>query len=268
MGEKATSLIWEPLFAGKFADFAEDISLTWFWARIKKRTSSLAYPVGGFKAFADKLSSKIKDLGGEILMNNEINDISLLKDFNKIIITIPTPTFLKITNKLPKDYIKKLSSINHLSALTLILVLKEPFLKNTYWLNITNQSFPFLALVEHTNFMDSNHYGGSHILYIGNYLPPDHPYLKMSAKELLEIFDPYLKKINPTYHLSLITYHLFSQPFAQPVVTVGYQKLIPTFQTPIKGVYLANMDMVYPWDRGTNYAVEIGEKIAHILEED
>ncbi|MBU1032170.1 NAD(P)/FAD-dependent oxidoreductase [Patescibacteria group bacterium] len=266
IGKKATSLIWEPLFAGKFEKFKEDISLTWFWARIKKRTSSLAYPIGGFKAFTDKLSNEIKKLGGEILLKTEITDLdSLQKSFDKIIVTLPTPMFLKITGNLPKDYVKKLSSIHHLSALTLILVLKEPFLKNTYWLNITDKSYPFLALVEHTNFMDPNHYGGTHILYIGNYLPPNHPYLKMSTEELLKIYAPYLKKINPNYSLPPVACYLFSQPFAQPVVTVGYQKFIPTFETPLKNVFLANMDMVYPWDRGINYAVEMGKNVVKLI---
>lgn len=266
IGNNATSLIWEPLFAGKFGKFKEDISLTWFWARIKKRTPALAYPASGFKSFSDQLSKKIINLGGEIILKKEIISLDdLKKSFDKIIITLPTPVFLKIAKSLPEDYVKKLSSIQHLSALTLILILKKPFLKNTYWLNITDQSFPFLALVEHTNFINPTHYGGDHILYIGNYLSPNHPYLKMSAKELLKVYEPYLKKINPTCHLSLVTYHLFSQTYAQPVVTIGYQNLIPAFQTPLKNIYLANMDMVYPWDRGTNYAVELGEKIADYI---
>ena len=268
MGKKASTLIWEPLFEGKFARFKEDIPLTWFWARIKKRTPALAYPVGGFKTFADKLSKEIKNLGGEILLKTEVNDLNLLKDFDKIIVTLPTPVFLKVAKNLPEEYVKKYSSIPHLSALTLILVLKKPFLKNTYWLNITDKSFPFLALVEHTNFMDPNHYKGNHILYIGNYLPPDHLYFKLSPQMILKIYEPYLKKINPDYQLQTIDYRLFSQPFAQPVMTTGYQNQIPTFQTPLKNVFLANMDMIYPWDRGTNYAVELGEKVAKLINED
>ncbi len=269
IGEKTANLIWEPLFKGKFGKFKEDISLTWFWARIKKRTQALTYPEKGFNSFFDKLSEAIKNFGGEIILEKEITNLDdLKKSFDKIIITLPTPIFLKIAKSLPEDYVKKLSSIQHLSALTLILVLNKSFLKETYWLNITNQSFPFLSLVEHTNFIDTKHYGGNHILYIGNYLPSDHPYLKMSAKELLEVYKPYLKKINPDYELKTMNYELFSQSFAQPIATVDYHKLIPVFQTPLKNIYLANMDMVYPWDRGTNYAVEMGEKIADYINQD
>ncbi len=266
MGRKATNLIWEPLLNGKFDEFKDKIALSWFWARIKKRTSSLVYPEGGFQKFADNLSQKIKKLGGEIHLNSTISNISSLKiKFNKIIVTLPSPIFTKLTPDLPAEYSKKINSIQHLHAQVLILVLKKPFMDKTYWLNITDKSFPFLVLAEHTNFMDKKYYGNQHILYIGNYLPPNHPYLKMDTKQLLKIFDPYLKKINPIYHLSLITYHLFIGPFAQPVVTVDYPKLKPDFKTPLKNIYLANLDMVYPWDRGTNYAVELGEKVAKIV---
>ena len=30
-------------------------------------------------------------------------------------------------------------------------------------------------------------------------------------------------------------------------------------------VFLANIQQVYPWDRGTNYAVELGQKAAKLI---
>ncbi len=35
---------------------------------------------------------------------------------------------------------------------------------------------------------------------------------------------------------------------------------------PLYKTYLANMDMVYPWDRGTNYAIEMGEEVAGLVD--
>lgn len=276
MGEKSAKLIWEPLFMGKFGKYREDIALTWFWARIKKRTPSLSYPIGGFQVFANNLDAKIKLLGGGVLYNMEVKSLSSISNstiirtiqnsyrFDKTLVTLPLPVFAKITKHLPQNYIQKIGP--HLHAQVLVLTMQKPFMKN-YWLNITDREFPFLVLAEHTNFIDKKYYGNEHILYIGNYLPTDHPYLKMSAKQLLGIFNPYLKKINPNYHLSLITHHLFIGPFAQPVVTTKYQKQIPAFITPLKNIFLANLSMVYPWDRGTNYAVEMGEKAANLINE-
>ena len=124
---------------------------------------------------------------------------------------------------------------------------------------------PVLAIVEHTNIMNSKHYNNEHLVYLGNYLPKEHKYYSLTAAELLETFDPFLKTINPDYKKSLIGVKKFAVPFAQPIIPINYSYMIPPFETPIKNVYLANMQQVYPWDRGTNYAVELGEKAARLV---
>ncbi len=87
----------------------------------------------------------------------------------------------------------------------------------------------------------------------------------MDKKEKLKLFDPFLKKINSNYRKNLIGYELFKAPFAQPVIPTNYSKMIPSMITPLKNIYLANMQQVYPWDRGTNYAVELGEKVSKLI---
>jgi hypothetical protein len=55
---------------------------------------------------------------------------------------------------------------------------------------------------------------------------------------------------------------LFRTTYAQPVPLINHSRHIPDIQTPIPGLYFASMSQVYPWDRGTNFAVEIGRKAA------
>ena len=156
-----------------------------------------------------------------------------------------------------------------LGAINLVLRLKKQFLTdNTYWLNICDKNFPIMAIVEHTNFMDKKNYNNEHLVYLGNYLPHDHPYMDLSGEELLKIYDPYLRKINPSYRLSLISCSIFKVPFAQPIIPINYSRIIPPFKTPLNNVYLANIQQVYPWDRGTNYAIELGEKVAKLITDD
>jgi len=66
MGEKPYKLLWEPLIVKKFGPYAKDISLAWFWARITKRTPSLAYPEGGFLNFANAWLGKFKKQAGKL----------------------------------------------------------------------------------------------------------------------------------------------------------------------------------------------------------
>ena len=79
-------------------------------------------------------------------------------------------------------------------------------------------------------------------------------------------FFPYLTRINPRFKKNWINKaYLFKAPFAQPIVPLNYSKIIPSHETPIAGLYLSNIQQVYPWDRGTNYAVENGERVARLV---
>ena len=55
---------------------------------------------------------------------------------------------------------------------------------------------------------------------------------------------------------------------AQPIIGTGYSRRIPEHRTPVDGVYLANTTQVYPEDRGTNYSVRIGKRVAAMVLED
>jgi len=128
------------------------------------------------------------------------------------------------------------------------------------------KKWPFLVVVEQTNFIDKKYYGNKHVVYLGNYLEDRDNRLKMSDEELLEIFLPYLKKINSNFRKSWITRKWkFQSPFAQPVFPVGYSKMVDGIKTDDPDYYVANMSMVYPWDRGVNFAVELGQKAAKMI---
>jgi protoporphyrinogen oxidase len=265
-GKKVYQIIWFPLLKGKFGSWAEKVPMAWFWARIKKRTACLGYPQGGFQTLANKLVAIIKKNGGQFYFQKEIKSFQELKGkFDKIIFTVPISIFLKIMKeKLPQDYQQKLSQLKMSGVLNLILVLKKRFLKdNTYWLNVNEENFPFIGVVEQTNFIDKSHYHHHPILYVLNYYPQNHRFFKMDKEKILKEFLPFLPKINPDFKENWIKKsYLFSSLYAQPLIPLNYSTIIPSFKTPVKNVFLACMQQVYPWDRGLNYAIELGEKIA------
>jgi protoporphyrinogen oxidase len=162
-----------------------------------------------------------------------------------------------------------------MGAQVLILALKHQLMEEVYWLNLPAQSpdksqneFPFMGLVEHTNYIDRQHYGGDHLVYCGDYLRPEHEYMQLSKEALLERYLPALRQINPDFSQDWIrTSYLFRENYAQPVPPVNHSENIPALQTPMPGLFFASMSQVYPWDRGTNYAVEIGRRAAKTLME-
>ena len=107
------------------------------------------------------------------------------------------------------------------------------------------------------------------MVYLSNYLDKQSPLLRMSLEELLTLYLPHIRRINPAFEESWVTGRwLFHGPDAQPVFTVGAGSRIPDHRTPVPGLYLANMSQIYPQDRGQNYSIVLGETIAETVAAD
>lgn len=274
MGENSWRVLWEPLMVHKFGNYSKIISASWFWARIFKRSASLGYPEGGFQKLAESVAKYIVDHKGKLYFETTVKSISSeleivtesgkRQKYDKIICTLPSAQFLNIVSELPFDYVNKMNSLTGIGAVNLVLSIKHGLLPNKiYWLNVNISNAPFLSVVEHTNFISSLHYADEHLVYIGNYLSPDHKYFTLSANQLLSKYLPYLKNINPEFKSDWVkTSWIWKTKFAQPIIPINYSKYIPSLKTPIRNLFLANIQQVYPWDRGTNYAVELGLKAA------
>lgn len=278
MGPAVFRTIWEPLLRGKFHDHAESIAMPWFWARVHCRSQDLGYIRGGFQLLYNRLVEGIEQLGGSVSLGRPATRIEGLangrvrvqtaagdSEYERLVVTLPTRLFLRLAPDLSVEYRERYErGTDHLSAHCLVLALDRP-LTDIYWLNINDPGLPFLSLVEHTNFMPPADYGGRHLIYLGNYLPPDHQLFSLSESEIRQLFLPPLKRLNPSFDESWVTQSWsFAAPYAQPIVRLGYPASLPPHATPIENVYLANMGHVYPQDRGQNYSLLLGEKIARI----
>jgi protoporphyrinogen oxidase len=169
----------------------------------------------------------------------------------------------KLAPQLPPAYLGKLKNLRSMGAVVMTIALTQPLTERNYWINMPKDQFPFLALVEHTNFIEREHYGGDHLIYCGDYLEPTHEYFSLTQDELLERFLPALKIVNPRFERSWVrAAWLHREPYAQPIVPVGHSRNIPPLATPLAGLFWASMSQVYPWDRGTNFAVELGQDVA------
>jgi len=282
-GDQVYEQMWRPMMIGKFGEeYAKVVNMAWMWARLHLRTTRLGTFQGGFQTFADQFADRLRQMGVNILLKSRIQKIepepdgqvSLVTDdgqrhtFNQAIATTSPGLLAYLAQGLPKSYLNGLLSLESMGAVVMILSLKHQLSREGYyWYNIPKSAgFPFLSLVEHTNFLSPDFFGGDHILYIGDYLPQDHENFDSSQEELQARFVPHLKKFNPAFELDWVKKTwLFRTKYAQPVPLVNHSKNIPAIRTPIPGLYFASMSQVYPWDRGTNFAVEIGRRAAKMM---
>jgi protoporphyrinogen oxidase len=281
-GENVYRVVWEPLLKGKFGPYAEEISAVWFWNKLKLRGGSrgkggeerLAYFKGGFVGLVNALAERIIALGGRIETQAAVTKIepvagvwqtSTAKGIitsEHVIATTALPLIGQmITSWASAEYVKSLERIQYIGNVCLVLELDQS-LSKTYWLNVNDPTFPFVGVIEHTNFERPETYGGNHIVYLSKYLPHTDKIYAMTADEFLAYALPYLQKMFPTLERSWIRrHHLWRARWSQPVVEKFYSTLIPAEEGVVDGFHVCSMAQIYPEDRGTNYAIREGRKI-------
>ncbi|HET6379426.1 MAG TPA: NAD(P)/FAD-dependent oxidoreductase [candidate division Zixibacteria bacterium] len=274
MGQRAYDVVWGPLLRGKFGALAETIAMPWFWARVHDRTAELGYLRGGFQRLYNRLAERIAELGGDLRFGTEVREVrsAAVGGFtvdtaedrllvNRVVSTLAVRLTCRLVPELPQAYRERHEWGQAYGAHCLVLAFDRP-LTGTYWMNINDPGFPFMALVEHTNYMDPADYGGRHLVYLGNYRPMDDPLMKASTTDVVMEFVPSLARINPALSADWITdAWSFAAPFAQPIVTVDYRDHIPPFETPIPDLWVASMFQVYPHDRGQNYSIDLANRL-------
>jgi protoporphyrinogen oxidase len=286
-GAKVYEIVWEPLIKAKFANFATEISAVWMWKKLDLRggtrkrrgAEELLYIRGGFNVLIKRLMEEIESNGGTINLSCaaikfqfEGEVISSLKTQSETITAqeyIVTTAF-PIVNKLVESYTdtkwkNSLVRVNYLGNICLVLRLQHS-LSNTYWLNVNDPEFPFVGVIEHTNFEDESNYANSHIVYLSRYISTQDKDWKMNDEKYFENAFKNLNRMFPKLDKSwVIEYKIWRAEYSQPVVEKNYTSYLPSKITPISNLMLSNMAHIYPEDRGTNFAVRDGKEIARIV---
>jgi protoporphyrinogen oxidase len=273
MGRRAYEVVWEPLLRGKFGAAAPEIAMPWFWARVHDRTQQLGYLRGGFQQLYDRMAEEVRKSGGETRFGTAVTSVRTDGDgfivetdegserFDHVISTFATRLTARLVPELPQEWRDRHEWGRAYGAHCVVLALDRP-LTSVYWLNVNDPGYPFMALVEHTNYLPASDYGGRHLVYLGNYRPMDDPLMTATKDAVLDEFLPHLARLNPAFEPSWVTDSwVFAAPFAQPIVTVDYRDHIPPFHTPIPNLWTASMFQVYPHDRGQNYSIDLAERL-------
>jgi protoporphyrinogen oxidase len=291
VGERAFDRVFGAQLRAKFGPRYDQVAMVWFWNKIHLRTQSRTSPIqneklgyirGSWNTLIDRLGDAIREKGGTVQVGVGTESIEQQSDStwtvlttdgcttgcDALVTTVPSPLLIRLIPDLPDWYQSKLTGAIYQGAVVMILQMSQP-LSDIYWLNIGDPGIPFTGVIEHTNFIGPENYQGNRFLYISKYLDQDHPYLTMSEDDLFEEYVHYLKKINPDFSPDWVTDRwVFRERAAQPIITKEYSNRVPEHRTPLDGLYLANSAQIYPEDRGTNYSVRIGNRVATVVDND
>lgn len=286
-GRSGMETIWTPLLRGKFGPYHESVSMAWLWTRIHMRANSrprggrekLGYFRGGFRVLSDALEQELRRRGVTIVTGATVEKISGERSaviggqtvtFDACIFTGSSTAFARLLppGGAPPGYAEKLASIAYLGVVCLIFTTDQS-LGDAYWVNVNEPGAPFLVFIHHTRLVGRDMYGGKHVYYLGAYLPLEDPRYGLTDDALSRLWLEYLPRLYPQFDAARISEkRIFRFRAAQHVVDTRYEEKIPAYRTPLPGVYLANFSQIFPEDRGTNYAIREGEKIADLVRGD
>jgi protoporphyrinogen oxidase len=282
VGNRAFRVVWEPLISSKFATYSEKVSAVWMWKKLDLRggtrkkggSEELLYLEGGFNVLIKKLVSEIQSLGGVVEFSSDAEELHISSDnkfdyvtteekkifANFALVTTAFPVVGKLMSKFGDEaWLESLNKVHYLGNICLVLCLSKS-LSSTYWLNVNDPGFPFVGVIEHTNFDKPSNYSDTHIVYLSKYIDIQLSEWKLSDEDYLEYALPFIKKMFPNFEREwVVTYKVWRAEYAQPVVERNYSQYLPAKATPVDNLMLSNMAHIYPEDRGTNYAVREGK---------
>ena len=280
VGKKIYDVVWGALLEQKFGARADKIAMTWLYGRIHARIGSrvgkelLGYMNGSFQVLVDTLVSEIKKNNGRIITGTPVSKVIVENfeakgvktpagefKFDRVIVTT-APALLKKLADFPAAFDAKIAGLEYFGAIVLMMSMKNS-LTPYYWVNMASKESPFVALIEHTNFIDKSVYGGNHIAYLGKYLSTDDKLYKMADEEVKNVFFAYLKKAFPAFsEADVIAWKMTREPFSQPIVPLHFSGMRLDYVTPVKNLFSANMSQIYPEDRGMNYSIMLGNEVS------
>lgn len=290
-GERVFEVVWKPILVGKFHQHHEHVSMAWLWARLHSRVNSrgqsamsqekLGYFAGGFHTLIRALTVKLEARGvilstgmpiqslrhdaatGQILVQVEGRE----RTFDRAICAVPSYVFaglIQHDTAVTAADLAKLRSTDYLDALCLVFTSSQS-LSPYYWHTVADLDYPFLSVIQHTNFVPKEHYMGEHVYYLGAYVPREHRLMLDSPEVTRQRFFAGLQGMFPSFDASKVTEcHVFRFRDAQHVPSVGYLGKMPSRRTPVPGVFLSNFSQIFPEDRGTNFAVAEGRAVAQL----
>ena len=271
---------FEPLLEAKFGSKRDEVSAAWLLGRVRfrgerdmLRGEPLGYLEGGFGQLLDALlaeigeehvetATEVTDLTDEdgAITGLTVEQDGQLEEYDVDAVVVATmPNVLEALTGYECD-------IQFQGTVCSVLSLEEP-LTETYWLNIGDDA-PFGALIEHTNFIEPERYGGEHLLYVPKYVQStDDEIWQLGDDDVEERWLSGIEGLFPDFSRDSVNWiETARNPRTAPVYERGYLEMVVPYDLGdevAEGVYYAGMASraQYP-ERSLNGGIVAGYEVA------
>jgi protoporphyrinogen oxidase len=280
-GAGGYAVLWQPLLEGKFGPYAHDVAVAWLVSRLKQRANArkrgtgdrLGYLRGGVGTLAARYEAEL--LGSGVVVSHGSPVESIVADGNllqvssggeqisarSVVACLSGPALVKVA-ALPEQYRRSIEQIPYRGVVCVLLELDRA-LGRHYWVNLIDRTeLGCLAVIEHTNFIPAERYGGRHLVYLTHYVDVDGRAWSAGVDEIVEAAAPAMRAINPQFEPSWIkASHLSRDRWAQPVPLAGGPMPDLPLETGLPGLFHASLAHIYPDDRGVSLALRLGRRV-------
>jgi protoporphyrinogen oxidase len=281
--------VWRPLLKSKFATAADRTPASLIWATIRRlygarglvsKTEKLGYVRGGYRRILEEAENKLSQLKVNILRSTEIQGVAPDNQgrnvqifssagparFDGLLLTIPTPEIVRIVS-IPDehpDWARQRKAEYH-SVLCVLLVLDRR-LSPYYAINLLDDRLPFTGVIETTNVISPEVFGGRHLLYLPKYLAPDDPLVSRSDEQIIDLFLSGLRLIFGGLRDSEIVHRaLFRERFAQPLLPLCDTSVRFFLRSPLANVYISNNSFICGSTVNNNAVIDLAKKAAQLI---
>ena len=278
-GTAATEAVWEPMLAAKFGTAADTVPAAWMWGRFDQRAGARQGPVeklgylrGGFRQLFDALEKALADEGADLRTGTRVTAVEADDDavtvhldpggheqFDGLLWTAGLPLLDHLAGVGADDRVPatRTEQVPGLGVLSVVLELSVP-VTDVYWLNICDDDVPYGALVEHTNFVPADDYGGRHVVYLARYYTADEAVATADDEaEADRWVDDLFRRFPHLRQEHVLARHVSRARYAAPLVQLGHLQTVRPMRTALPRVWAASMAQIYPHDRGMNDGMEL-----------
>jgi hypothetical protein len=122
---------------------------------------------------------------------------------------------------------------------------------------------PFAVIVEQTNFVEAEHYGGRRFAYVVDHVSHDDPLLELDPGALLRRYEPALRRVSPDFSQQRVCAKwLFREPHAEPIIEPADPGPTPSLETGVPGLALVNAAQAHPSGATIDGAIALAEAAA------
>jgi protoporphyrinogen oxidase len=239
--------------------------------RGRSSEESLGYPDSSWEVLWGRLAELIEESGGRVMIDRPVAQIAREDDggfllsiaapesfrrgfdprryetlpgarrYDAVIATVAGEIFdqllePRLADALAAGYRALLGAVEFRAVISLLLELDGP-LTSHHRTHVVDDTMPFTAVVEQTNFVEAEHYGGRHFVYVLEYVLTDDPVLELDTDALAGRYEPGLRQINTRYsERRMRAKWLSREPYVEPAVETGDRGREASVETGVPGL--------------------------------